>query len=455
MRCFTTVLSLSSSLVLLGACSTGSGDDDSATTFATTGEETGDEESSGDEVGTETETETTSGETETETETSGETETETETSGGVCGDGQVDEGEACDLGAQNSDTGECTVDCALAVCGDGFIQDGVEDCDDGGESGACDADCSSVLCGDGVVNMSAGETCDDGNMDDTDACVGVCVAAVCGDGFVWADNEVCDDGNDIENDACSSMCVPPAGSCKDILAAVPDAENGLYVIDPDGEGPGAAIEVFCDMSTDGGGWTLILNRVVDSDNLGQADLDASSGTPDLPRATNWQFDIALFWADAESFVFADKENADCPDCAIADYDAAIKVPRPNAGAWSKACPGSSGGVDVEKLVGPPGNGQAFQCGASLGWGSCSGSVCHYGVHSTDTAGNGSWSQNGWNEMHFPSSYSSYASYGDVDQSPSAWCRSCGGGQAGTVNQSTTCCNNSDNNARSRWTLWVR
>jgi len=46
-------------------------------------------------------------------------------------------------------------------------------------------------------------------------------------------------------------------------------------------------------------------------------------------------------------------------------------------------------------------------------------------------------------------------YGDVNNPPSAWCRSCGGGLPTTLNQSTTCCSNNQNNARSRWTLWVR
>ncbi|MBK7826486.1 DUF4215 domain-containing protein [Nannocystis sp.] len=96
--------------------------------------------------------------------------------------------------------------CQAAICGDGFIQAMVETCDDNGESKLCDKDCSAAKCGDGLVNMAAGEVCDDGNMVDTDACLGTCVAAKCGDGKVQAGVEDCDDGNVNPNDGCSARC---------------------------------------------------------------------------------------------------------------------------------------------------------------------------------------------------------------------------------------------------------
>ncbi len=128
----------------------------------------------------------------------------------VCGNGQLETGEACDDGNTTAGDG-CSADCrSNETCGNGIVDAAAgEACDDGNTTAGdgCSADCrSNETCGNGIVDAAAGETCDDGNTTPQDGCSADCRSdETCGNGFVdpW---ETCDDGNTTAGDGCSADC---------------------------------------------------------------------------------------------------------------------------------------------------------------------------------------------------------------------------------------------------------
>ena len=171
-----------------------------------------------------------------DTETTGMT-TSTSDPAPVCGDGKVEGDEACDDGNQSQED-ECLNDCTKAACGDGHVQAGVEICDDGvndGAYGGCEADCSAK-------------------------------APHCGDGELQLDYEDCD--SDEEFVGCKSNC-QRAVSCLDIKLDKDAAVSGNYMIEP--EGYQELLEVYCDMDSDGGGYTFLKVSVPKDQNAADAE----------------------------------------------------------------------------------------------------------------------------------------------------------------------------------------
>lgn len=95
---------------------------------------------------------------------------------GACGDGIKDAGEACDDGNKN-DNDSCTNLCKANICGDGKINSGVEECDNGVKNGtvSCNADYGSSCldCNSSCKLLAAqGGFCGDSQKNGAEQCDG-------------------------------------------------------------------------------------------------------------------------------------------------------------------------------------------------------------------------------------------------------------------------------------------
>ncbi len=110
----------------------------------------------------------------------------------------------------------------------------------------------ATSCGNGVVDD--GEDCDDGNLDNTDACPddvmagGSCRDAFCGDGFIWAGQDECDDGETSPSAGgckadCSGFVAPDCGAAGDGVAGAETCDG----LDTDCDG---FVDATYDVSTD-------------------------------------------------------------------------------------------------------------------------------------------------------------------------------------------------------------
>jgi len=171
--------------------------------------------------------------------------------GGACVNTDLDPYHCGDCGTACSSDELCSVGTCSTECLGGTTKCGGTCVDanlDPHNCGGCGTECSTnELCSNGSCNTDC--------LGGTTECGGACVDTQIDPQNCGACGQACGPG-----EIClGSACMAP--SCAAILAKTPGASDGLYTIDPDGNGGEAPFEVACDMTTEGGGWiTLALDE---------------------------------------------------------------------------------------------------------------------------------------------------------------------------------------------------
>lgn len=170
--------------------------------------------------------------------------------GGTCTDEVNDFSCACAAGYDGKTCSHDIDDCAPNPCAHGTCTDKVHD--------------FSCTCDSGYEFGSDGKVCDR-NIDD-------CAPNPCLNGGTCADGlnaYTCTCATYYTGTTCATYTLP--ASCKAIKTATPSATDGMYTIDPDGTGAFAPLSVFCDMTTDGGGYTsYVIDNGISTSRFDQA-----------------------------------------------------------------------------------------------------------------------------------------------------------------------------------------
>lgn len=131
-----------------------------------------------------------------------------------------------------------------------------------------------------------------GDLDDVSYVAGTAMGKLAdyvdGDGDGIPTDYDCDDA-DATVHALGESASCAVESCAALLDAVPTAEDGTYYLD---NGDGGSFQAECDMTTDGGGWTIITGEILDDQDY--VGFTIEGGTPSPNAGGSWQSTAGQF-----------------------------------------------------------------------------------------------------------------------------------------------------------------
>lgn len=225
-----------------------------------------------------------------QTKSDGSTAT-TDSSVGGDDDDSKDSGSVSDTGTSvdSSTSGDSSTVTDSGVTDSGVLDSGIVTCATAGcsvnatcneDGGPASCTCNNGYTGDGKTCMNVddcagnpcqnGGTCVDGIASYTCNCAAGYEGATCGSNIDDCTPNPCKNGGTCADGVAAYTCTCVNGyggtncdtsyptSCSAIKTANAAAADGVYPIDPDGAGGVDVTNVYCDMTTDGGGWTKIL-----------------------------------------------------------------------------------------------------------------------------------------------------------------------------------------------------
>jgi Fibrinogen beta and gamma chains, C-terminal globular domain len=159
------------------------------------------------------------------------------------------------------------------------------------------------------------------------------------------------DGAAIDGDAGGLV----AASCKALLAADRSTagHSAMYTIDPDGPGGNAPVAVYCEMSLDQGGWTLVGRSAGSATPFGWTN---DTGTP-TDMTVPYSLDVTTLGLAFSQLLVADADGQSLEPSTRAYR---ISVPIPFLSAYPNAAVATSGAATILGDCNPPGGPQMLR-----------------------------------------------------------------------------------------------